>query len=202
MRAALYLRVSTDQQSVSTQRRDLLAYCDARKIAVVREFEDVGVSGAKRDRPALDDLMKRARRREFDAVIVWRFDRFARSVTHLLAALEEFRALGVEFISYSEGVDTSTPAGKMIFVFLGAVGEFERSLIQERVRAGIARAKAEGIHCGRPSVAVDVEKALRLRQEGRSLRQIAKALGVGCGTVQRALAGGVPKTPPPGYHKT
>ena len=193
MNAALYFRVSTDQQSVALQKRDLLGYCTSRGIKIVQMFEDVGVSGTKRDRPALGLMMKQARQRKFDTVIVWKFDRFARSVQHLLEALEEFRSIGIEFISYSEGIDTTTPAGKMVFTFLGAVGEFERCLIQERVRSGIARAQAEGVHCGRPRKVFDFDQAVRLRDEGVNLRQIAKALGVGCGTVHRAISG-VPKT--------
>lgn len=127
-----------------------MRYCKAREMAVFRVYDDSGVSGAVDQRSALDELFTDARRQKFDMVLVWRFDRFARSVTHLLHSLEEFRSLGIDFVSFTEGIDTSTPMGKMIFTFLAAIAEFERSLIRERVKAGIARAQAEGIHCGRP----------------------------------------------------
>jgi DNA invertase Pin-like site-specific DNA recombinase len=132
--------------------------------------------------------MKAARRREIDAVLVFRFDRFARSVSHLVKALEEFRALGVEFISLNESVDTSTPMGKMVFTVLGAVAELERNIIVERVNAGIARAKKQGKHCGRPVAIFDRGKAMELRQAAMSNGQIAAALGTNRETVRLALA--------------
>lgn len=193
MKVAIYCRVSTGEQTTENQKRDLLRYCDSRKLAVVRVYEDNGVSGAKHDRPALSELMAQARRRKFDAVLVWKFDRFARSVSHLLEALQEFKSLGIDFISFSEGIDTSTPMGKLIYTFLAGIAEFERSLIQERVRCGIRRAQAQGIRCGRPIVAFDMEKAIRLRNDGVSLRNIAKELSIGRGTIHRALST-VPKT--------
>src|SRR5712692_9977435 len=142
VRAALYSRVSTSHngQDPEVQLRELREYCQRRGWQVVTEYVDVGISGAKEKRPQLDKLLADAHRRRFDAVVVLRFDRFARSVSHLLRALETFRALGVEFVSLSEQVDTSTPTGKMIFTVLGAVAELERSLIAERVRAGLRNA--------------------------------------------------------------
>src|SRR3974390_151507 len=132
------------------QLRELREYCQRRGWNVSTEYVDAGVSGAKERRPELDRLLADAHRRRFDAVVVWRFDRFARSVSHLLRTLETFRSLGIEFVSLSEQVDTSTPAGKLVFTVLGAVAELERSLIVERVRAGLRNARAKGKHLGRP----------------------------------------------------
>jgi len=131
--------------------------------------------------------MADAHRRHFDAVIVWRFDRFARSVSHLLRALETFKALGIEFVSLSEQVDTTTPTGKMIFTVLGAVAELERCLIAERVKAGLRNARAKGRHLGRPRVTVDVPRIATLRAQGRSWREITAQTGVSKGTAQRSL---------------
>lgn len=193
MKVALYCRVSTGEQTVENQKRDLLRYCQTRKWDIVKIFEDTGISGAISARPALDDLMRQARKHRFETVLVWKFDRFARSTQHLLSALQEFQSLGIDFVSFGEGVDTSTPMGRMIFTFLGGISEFELSILKDRVRSGIARAKSEGVRCGRPPLSIDTADIVRLRQEGKSLRQIAKAMGIGCGTVHRALSA-VPKT--------
>jgi len=156
----------------------LREYCQRRGWEVAREYVDVGISGAKEKRPELDKLLADAHRRRFDAVVVWRFDRFARSVSHLLRALETFRALGIEFVSLSEQVDTSTPTGKMIFTVLGAVAELERSLIAERVRAGLRNARAKGRRLGRPRKAVDAARVAQMRAQGASWRAIGAALRV------------------------
>jgi DNA invertase Pin-like site-specific DNA recombinase len=132
--------------------------------------------------------MADAHRRRFDAIVVWKFDRFARSVSHLLRALENFKALGIEFVSLSEQVDTSTPTGKMVFTLLGAVAELERSLIAERVRAGLRNAKARGKRLGRPRVNVDLARIGSLRSEGRSWAAVAVEMGIGEGTARRAVA--------------
>jgi DNA invertase Pin-like site-specific DNA recombinase len=129
--------------------------------------------------------MTDAGRRRFDAVVVWRFDRFARSVSHLLRALEQFQALGIDFVSLSENVETSTPTGKMVFTVLGAVAELERSLIQERVKAGLRNARAKGKRLGRPRADVDETEIIALRAAGVSWRAVAEKLGVGVGTVHR-----------------
>ncbi len=134
-------------------------------------------------------MMADAHRRRFDAVVVWKFDRFARSVSHLLRALETFKALGIEFVSLSEQVDTSTPTGKMVFTVLGAVAELERSLIAERVKAGLRNAKAKGKRLGRPPVLVDPDRIAALRARGLSWRAISKELRVGEGTVRRSPEG-------------
>src|ERR1022692_3474618 len=187
MRTAIYARVSTKDQSCDLQLRDLRAYCSARKFKVFRENVDVGESGAKDSRPELNSLIADARKRKVDAIIVWRFDRFARSTKHLLLALEEFRSLGIQFISYQENIDTSSPLGQALFTIVSAVAQLERDLIRERVNAGIRHARACGKQFGRPRRIVDREELVRLQAEGASLRQIAKKLGVGYGTVRLRL---------------
>jgi DNA invertase Pin-like site-specific DNA recombinase len=190
MRAAIYARVSTtgQGQSPEMQVRELREYCERRGWQVAGEFVDSGISGAKDSRPELNKLMADAHHRRFDAVVVWKFDRFARSVSHLLRALETFNALGVAFVSLSEQMDTSTPTGKMVFTVLGAVAELERSLIAERVRAGLRNARAKGKTLGRPRVVVDAARIGRLRAEGRSLREIADELGCSRSLVHKTLA--------------
>ena len=142
MRSAIYARVSTRDQSCALQVRDLKAYCAARKFIVSRAYIDEGESGAKNSRPELNELMADARKRKFDAIVVWRFDRFARSTKHLLLALEEFRSLGIQFISYQENIDTSSPLGQALFTIVSAVAQLERDLIRERVNAGIQIGRA------------------------------------------------------------
>jgi DNA invertase Pin-like site-specific DNA recombinase len=187
MRIGIYARVSTKDQSCELQVRDLRAYCAARGFDLVREYVDVGQSGAKDSRPELNKLMDDARKRQFDAIVVWRFDRFARSTKHLLSALEEFRSLGIQFISYQENVDTSTPLGQALFTIVSAVAQLERELIRERVTAGIRNARANGKKLGRPISAVDPDRIRQLRAQGKSLRQIAAKLQIGYGTVRLRL---------------
>jgi DNA invertase Pin-like site-specific DNA recombinase len=189
MKAAIYARISTagNGQSPEMQLRELRDYCKRRRWKIAGEYVDLGISGSRERRPQLDQLMADAHRRRFDAVVVWKFDRFARSVSHLLRALETFKALGIEFVSLSEQVDTSTPTGKMVFTVLGAVAELERSLIAERVRAGLRNAQAKGKKLGRPKVAVDARRIAILRRPGASWAQISAELGVGATTVRRAL---------------
>jgi DNA invertase Pin-like site-specific DNA recombinase len=184
-RAALYARVSTSNkgQDTEVQLREMREHVQARGWNLVGEFVDNGVSGAKDSRPELNRLMAEAHRRKFDSVVVWKFDRFARSVSHLLRALETFRALGIEFISISESLDTSTAGGKMAFTVLGAVAELERSLIAERVRAGLRNARAKGKRLGRPRKITDSSLITRLHNEGASYPAIAAALGVCPATV-------------------
>ncbi len=187
MRVAIYARVSTKDQSCALQIRDLKTYCAARKLTVFREYIDVGESGAKNSRPQLNNLMADARKRRFDAILVWRFDRFARSTKHLLLALEEFRSLGIQFISYQENIDTTSPLGQALFTIVSAVAQLERDLIRERVSAGIRHARACGKQLGRPRRIVDQDELIRLKAEGASLREIAKKLRIGYGTVRHRL---------------
>jgi len=191
MKAALYARVSTKNhgQDVQVQTRDLEHFAEARGWQLVDSYLDSGICGAKDRRPELDRLMADAHRRRFDVVVVWKFDRFARSVSHLLRALETFQALGIEFVSLTEGVDTSTPMGKMVFTVLGAVAELERSLIVERVKAGLRNARAKGKRLGRPRRIVDVSRVAMLRSQGIGWREIAGQLGVGVGTLYRVAPG-------------
>jgi DNA invertase Pin-like site-specific DNA recombinase len=196
-RVAIYARVSTINhgQDVGLQTRELRQFAEARGWTVAGEYVDAGVSGARDSRPELNRLMADAHKRHFDIVCVWRFDRFARSVSHLLRALETFKALGIDFVSYSEQMDTSTPTGKMVFTVLGAVAELERSLIVERVRAGLKNARAKGKRLGRPRVAVDASRIRGLRIQGLSWARIGELLGVGEGTVRRSAQASA-KNPP------
>src|SRR5467141_3361245 len=191
-RVAIYARVSTTShgQDVGLQTRELRQFAEARGWTVAGQYIDAGVSGAKDSRPELNRLMADAHKRRFDIVCVWRFDRFARSVSHLLRALETFKALGIDFVSFSEQMDTSTPAGKMVFTVLGAVAELERSLTVERVRAGLRNARAKGKTLGRPRVAVDVVRITVLRSQGLSWAKIADELGYSRSLVQKTLANG------------
>lgn len=190
IRVALYARVSTSNhgQDVTLQTRELKEFIAHRGWQLAGEYVDLGISGSKVRRPELDRLMADAHRHQFDAVIVWKFDRFARSVSHLLRALETFQELGIDFVSLSESLDTSTPAGKMVFTVLGAVAELERSLIVERVKAGLRNARAKGKRLGRPRVILDVYRIAELRNSGLSWPQIAKQLGCGVGTAYRAFS--------------
>jgi len=176
-KVALYIRVSTGEQNLDLQLNELSEYASFRKWAVVETYGDK-MGGAKDRRPALDRLMADARRGRFGVVAVWRFDRFARSTSHLLRALEEFAALGIDFVSLKESIDTSTPMGKMVFTVLAAVAELERSTIRERVLAGQRAARRRGVRFGRPCVEVDTARALKLRREGLSWRDVSAELGV------------------------
>jgi DNA invertase Pin-like site-specific DNA recombinase len=155
------------------------------------------MSGAKEKRPGLDRMMDLVRRGKCDVVMVYKFDRFARSLTHLLRALEEFDSLGGAFVSLRDNVDTTTASGRLMFQIIGAFAEFERSIIRERVKSGVAHARAKGIRLGRPKVDVDREKLALLRAQGLSIRGIAGRMDVSRGTVERVLAEGVPKSPKP-----
>lgn len=158
-----------------------------RELQVVAEYVDRGASGARERRPALDELMDAARKRTIDVVLVYRFDRFARGVRHLVTALDEFQALGVDFVSYSESLDTSTPMGRAMFSILGALAELERNIIIERSVEGQRRARARGKHIGRPRRQVDARRIFQLLGEGRSLRAIARETGVSRTVVTRVV---------------
>ena len=188
VRAAIYARVSTlnGSQDPSMQTRELEEYCQRRGWQIHDIYVDNGFSGKKDSRPRLNRMMQDAHERRFSVIVVWRFDRFARSVSHLLRALETFNALGVQFVSLSEQVDTSTPTGKMVFTVLGAVAELERNLIVERVRAGLRHARAKGKSLGRPRKTVDIDSINSLRASGHSWRTIAGMMGLSVGTVYAA----------------
>jgi DNA invertase Pin-like site-specific DNA recombinase len=178
LKIAIYARVSTKNgQDPEMQLAELREYTRNRRWKIAGEYVDRGISGASDSRPELNRLMADANRRRFDVIAVWKFDRFARSVSHLLRALETFRALGIEFVSLSESIDTSTPTGKMVFTVLASVAELERSLIGERVRAGLRNAKARGTRLGRPPLKhLSVTETQRLRRERRKLRTSFKEL--------------------------
>jgi DNA invertase Pin-like site-specific DNA recombinase len=182
---AIYARVSTRDQEPKTQLRELRTFAKRRNLGVAYELVD-HESGAKDKRPELDKLMDLTRKRKVDVVLVWKFDRFARSTKQLVTALEEFRELGIDFISYTENVDTSTPAGKALFTMVSAFAEFERDLIRERVKAGLDRAREEGIALGRPPLDTDLIARLRkMRHQGKSIRSIAEQTGLSVGVISK-----------------
>ncbi len=186
-RVAFYSRVSTlHGQDPEMQLRELREYAAARGWNLTGEYTDVGISGAKASRPELNRLMEDAHRRKFDVVLVWKIDRWGRSLTHLVNSLADLGAYGVAFVSLRDNLDLSTPTGRLMFQIIGAMAEFERSLIQERVRAGLRNARAKGRRLGRPLVPVDVAELNRLRRDGLSWRAVAARLGVGLGTAVRA----------------
>ena len=190
VRAAIYARVSTlTGQSPQMQLDVLREYAAKRALEVVAEFVDHGVSGARDHRPELERLMGGARQRAFDVVLVYRFDRFARGVRHLVSALDEFQALGVEFVSYSESLDTSTPMGRAMFSIIAALAELERNIVVERSAEGQRRARARGVHVGRPRRVVDVARVLELRAEGKSLRAVSRATGASRTVITRVVRG-------------
>ena len=196
MKVALYSRVSTQDQSVEMQVADLKRYCEQRGFQTFKEYSDKGISGTKDRRPALDELMMDARKRKFDAVLCWRFDRFARSTKHLITALEEFRHLGIEFISYQENIDTSSPLGKAIFTIVSAIAELERNIIVERVKAGIRRAKENGKELGRPkTLKLEIEELEELRSQGLSFREIARRVNACPASVYKTLRKSDSKNP-------
>src|SRR3954471_716514 len=181
---ALYARVSTlNNQDPEMQLSELREYAGRRGWQIVEEFTDQGLSGCKESRPALNRLMSDACRRRFDAILVWKIDRFGRSLKHLVNALAELAALGVAFISLRDNLDLSTPSGRLMFQIIGAMAEFERALIQERVRAGLRNARNKGKRLGRPRVTVDGSKVLALRASGLSWRDVSSNLKLGLGTV-------------------
>ncbi|MGH9501688.1 MAG: recombinase family protein [Terriglobales bacterium] len=188
MKVALYARVSTDDkgQDPAMQVREMLEMCQRRKWEA-EIFSDPGWSGSKEQRPQLDLMMAACRRRKFDAVMVYRFDRFARSLGHLVNALEEFKALGIQFVSVHEQIDTSLPHGVLMFQIIGAFAEFERNIARQRVRSGLANARANGKTLGRPQRVVDVDRIAALRSKGRSWRQIGVRLKIKPSTARRAF---------------
>ncbi len=188
LRAAVYLRVSTGEQTVANQKRELEDAAEVRGWSVVATYADEGVSGAKgRDqRPQLDAMLRDAVRHRFDVVMIWAVDRLGRSLPDLVGSMQELHAAKVDLFIQQQALDTTTPAGRAMFGMLGVFAEFERSMIQSRVNAGLARAKAAGVILGRPKVAESIEDAVRGRlATGEGIGKVARTLGVGVSTVQR-----------------
>src|SRR5438034_6015859 len=188
-RIGCYFRVSTSEQDVGAQRNDALAYCKARGWDTVSEYSDTGISGTRERRPGLDRLLSDVKARRLDVVVVAAFDRFGRSVSHLVASLELFRHLGVEFISLREQIDTGSPLGQAVFTIIAAIPQLERSLIVERVKAGLRRARADGKQLGRPVAALDADHARLALAKVGSLRKAASLLGISTRTIARRLHG-------------
>lgn len=193
-RAALYARVSTLDQHCDTQLLDLRQLAGQRGFTIVETYIDHGVSGTRTRRPGLDKLMEDASRHRFDVVVVWAFDRLARSVRHLLETLDELTRLRIEFVSLRENIDSGGPLGRAIVVIIGAIAELEKSLIVERVRAGLRRAKLEGTRLGRKPLELDHSAIVRDRERGHSLSQLAHTYRASRTTIRRVLSA-VPKTP-------
>jgi DNA invertase Pin-like site-specific DNA recombinase len=185
---ALYARCSTADQSTDNQVSDLRRFAEQRGWTIHREYVDKGVSGAKDRRPALDSLMADARKRKIDVVLVWKFDRFARSAQHLLNAMAEFKALDIDFCSVQDAVDTTTPYGKAMFTVIAAMAELERELIRQRVLHGVKKARERGKTLGRPRVTFDLVKAVELHSQGMTFAAIGKSMGVSRETIRKALA--------------
>ena len=185
-RAALYLRVSTIDQHPETQLYDLHALAAQRGYQIVREYQDM-ISEAKSKRPGLDEMMSDARRGQFDVVVVWAFDRMARSVRHFLEVLDDLNHLSIEFVSRQENIDTGGPLGRAMIVIVGAIAELERNLIVERVRAGMRRAKLEGRQIGRRALELDEDAIRDQRDEGRTLRELAVDHRISTATVRKVL---------------
>ena len=188
MRVAIYARVSTTNgQSPEMQLSDLREYASRRGWETFAEYVDNGVSGAKESRPELNRLMADAHRRHFDVVLCWKVDRFGRSLKHLVNALADLDSYGIAFVSLRDNLDLSTPSGRLMFQIIGAMAEFERSLIQERVRAGLRNAKLKGKTLGRPPLTLDHGRIARLRASGATIREISAQLGVSASTVHKTL---------------
>ena len=188
-RVALYARVSTlNGQDPEMQLSELREYASRRGWSITREYVDQGVSGSKESRPQLNQLMADAHWRKFDAVLVWKIDRWGRSLTHLVNSLADLAAYGVAFVSFRDNLDLSTPSGRLMFQIIGAMAEFERSLIQERVKAGLRNARAKGKKFGRPRVEIDAVRVAELRRDGLSWSQVCRTLNVSKGSAQRSVA--------------
>jgi DNA invertase Pin-like site-specific DNA recombinase len=186
-RAALYLRVSTVDQNPETQALDLRKFATQRGLQIVETYLDHGISGTKARRPALDRMLEDARRRKFDVLVVWSCDRLARSTKHLLQVLDELNGYGVQFLSQREAIDTEGPLGRAIIIIVAAIGELEKSLIVERVRAGMRRAKLEGRQIGRARLDIDREQVVIDRREGMSLTAVARRHNISRASVCRLM---------------
>lgn len=187
MKTAIYLRVSTSEQTTYNQKLAIENYCKIQSWKISKVYEDAGISGAKYQRPGLDELKKDCAKGKFSVLIVWKFDRLARSTSHLLEVLQLLQKNDIDFVSVTESVDTTTPAGRMVLTFLGAIAEFEREIIRERVLCGLERARSEGVKLGRPRKGFDVNEALRLKKNGLSWSQLSNKLGVSSATLRRTI---------------
>ena len=188
MRAVIYVRVSTDAQTVENQTRELRQVAERRGWDVVEVYSDAGVSGAKgrNGRPGLDSMLKDASRRKFDIVMAWAIDRLGRSLSDLLDTIQHLQACGVDMYLDQQAIDTTTPMGKLVFQLTGAFAEFERTMIRKRVKAGLKRAVAQGVKLGRPKINSTTERKVRRQlAKGMGILRVAKSLGIGTGTVQR-----------------
>jgi DNA invertase Pin-like site-specific DNA recombinase len=196
-RAAIYCRISTlnHGQSVDLQLNDLRRLAEQRGFQIVKEYCDEGQSGSKNSRPALDAMLADAKRGKFQTLLIWKLDRLGRSTSHLIQLLEEFKAWGVELVSFSEGLDFTTTSGKLFYMLISAFAEFERETIRERVRAGLRNAKAKGTRLGRPRILVNAAQIALLRRQGASWATISARTGVSKGTAQRAVRS-LPTNPP------
>lgn len=189
IRVAIYARVSTTNknQDLDTQLFPLKEYCKNKGLEIYNIYTDE-VSGSKEKRPALDELISDSYKGKIDLVLVYRFDRFARSTKHLINSLELFNSLGIQFVSYQENIDTSTPTGKVMFTMISAFAEFERSIISERVKSGMEKAKIKGKSIGRPTIELDSSKVKEMRNKGYSIRRIGKELNISKSSIYNYLS--------------
>ena len=186
-KTALYCRVSTNDQKTDMQLTDLRKFSSDRNLIIYNEYVDNGISGSIKKRPALDRLMSDAKKKKFDIILVWRFDRFARSSRHLVEALHTFRHLDIQFISYNENIDTGSPLGEAMFTIISAMAQLERDIIKERVKAGLKNARNKGKTLGRPKADIDLTRAKEMQNEGDSIRSISIKLRIPRTTLIRAL---------------
>lgn len=195
-KVALYCRVSTDNHHQTTENQliELKKYCERQGWTIAKVYDDSGVSGSKFNRPALQDMLRDSAKGRFEVLATTSIDRLARSTIDLLNILTQLKNAGVDFVSITQAIDTTNSAGRMLMVFLGAISEWQRETIVSNVKIGINRARMQGVRLGRPKKQIDMAEVVRLRDQGISLRTIAKKIGVGNGTVYRALAA-VPKSP-------
>jgi DNA invertase Pin-like site-specific DNA recombinase len=187
-RAALYVRVSTDQQTTENQERELRQIAKHRGWDVIHIYRDDGVSGAKgrKDRPGLDQMLKDASKRRFDLIMCWAIDRLGRSLIDLLGTIQHLEAVGVDLFLHQQSIDTTTPSGKLMFQVCGAFGEFERAMIQSRIKAGIDRARSNGVKLGRPKTSDAIERLIKERlRAGEGILSIGRSMRIGTGAVQR-----------------
>ncbi len=199
-RAAIYARTSTTCQDPEVQTRELRPFVEKRGWSLHEDmlFVDFGFSGAQDRRPALDRMLAAARQRKFDVLVVWAIDRLGRSLRALVLTCEELGALGVDLVSFTQPIDTTTPSGRLTFSVLGAVAQFEREMIRERVRAGISKAKSSGKRLGRPPLDLDIDYLRGRLAAGEKLRAVARSLGTTHTSLRRALARAGTETPPAG----